>query len=254
MGACGCDPPLPSGGAAFQLNKPCPLNAEPLLGYVLAAGRTTPPGLFLKRNHGPVPLLEDPGAYQLVIRGAVNSPLNLTLADLKNTSRFERVEVEALLCCAGNRRTEMGTARCPSPSSNGSKAVDGVPWGAAALGNAVWGGVRLADVLEEAGVASGARWVEFEGADVVKEETQADSDKGFASALPIGYAMDASNDVMLAFDLNGAPLPPEHGAPLRNVVPGQLGARSVKWLVYITLLETESTSYFMQRDYKVFAQ
>jgi sulfite oxidase len=120
----------------------------------------------------------------------------------------------------------------------------GIPWGAGAIGNGIWTGARLADVLAAAGVGAGARHVAFSGLDrtVVEGRTEP-----FAGSIPIEKA--TAPEVLLAYELNGEALPPEHGFPLRVVVPGYVGARSVKWLDAISVQRDGSTSFFQIRDY-----
>ena len=128
------------------------------------------------------------------------------------------------------------------------KPIEGeVPWGPEAISNAVWSGTRLSALLEAAGVEPQGRHVECHGMDsVVRKGT----DVGYASSIPIEKAL--ADEVLVAWEMNGAPLPPEHGYPVRLVVPGFIGARSVKWLRSIVVLESESNHYFQQLAYKVF--
>lgn len=210
-----------------------PLNAE-ARPEALTRSFLTPVDRFYLRTHGTTPSI-DPDAYVLTVDGLVDRPLRLSLADL---GRFERVEVEALLCCAGNRRTEMH-ALAPTPGEE--------PWGPGALGTGRWGGVRLGDVLAEAGVQDGAAHVAFESLDEVEKGGQT---FGYGSSIPLSKARSA--EVLLADALNGTPLTPEHGAPLRSLVPGTIGARSVKWLGRLTVQAEESDNYFQQHAYKVF--
>jgi sulfite oxidase len=171
----------------------------------------------------------DPNRYRLTVTGDVHAPLTLSLSELR---RLPRVSVPATLACAGNRRGELG-------------AVAGsIPWGAGAIGNAVWTGVRLADVLARAGVAPEARHVAFTALDsaIVPEGFEA-----FGGSIPLDKAL--ADEVLIADEMNGEPLPPEHGFPLRAVVPGYIGARSVKWLAAISVQRTPSESFFQTRDY-----
>ena len=119
------------------------------------------------------------------------------------------------------------------------------PW----LGNAIscgkWRGVRLADVLAACKVKNGAKHVSFDGADEVKK-----INSNFGGSIPLGKAL--SEEVLLAFEMNGKPLLPIHGAPLRAVVPGYIGARSVKWLNKITVQKTPSSNHYQQTAYKIF--
>jgi sulfite oxidase len=207
-----------------------PLNAESPL-EALCRSRVTPTRLFFVRNHGPIPLVE-PGTFRLTVQGAVRHQLHMGLDDLRR--RFPRATVAATLVCAGNRRHELDQV---APTS-------GLPWGAGAIGNARWTGARLADVLERAGVLPGGTHVAFEGLDGSGPEGRGEV---FGGSIPIAKAL--RGEVLLAYEMNGEPLPPEHGFPLRVVVPGYAGARSVKWLRAISVQREPSTSFFQREDY-----
>jgi sulfite oxidase len=210
-----------------------PLNAEPALER-LVDSFITPTDAFFKRNHAPSPAV-DVASYRVVVDGMVERPLVLTLEDLR---AFPRVELAATLQCAGNRRSDL-IALAPTPGET--------PWRDGAIGTAVWGGVRLADVLERVGVGNGARHVAFLGMDRLEK---AGETIGFGASIPLAKAL--APEVMLADTMNGEPLRPEHGYPLRVIVPGFIGARSVKWLERITVQEAESSNHFQSRAYKVF--
>ena len=211
-----------------------PLNLETPLD-LLCDSAATPTDLFYVRNHGPVPQV-DPSSYRLTVGGLVARPLTLSLAELGRN--FERVSVDATLTCAGNRRNEL-VAVDPIPGQ--------VPWGAGATGNAVWGGFRLRDVLTAAGADPDAGHVAFAGLDQCEEEGEL---LEFGGSIPLDKAL--GPDVILADEMNGAPLPPAHGYPLRVVVPGYVGARSVKWLVAITVQREPSANYFQARTYRLY--
>jgi sulfite oxidase len=210
-----------------------PLNAETPLG-LLCRSEVTPTGLFFVRNHGPVPSV-DPDSYRLALAGAVAEPLSLSLRELRD--RFPRADVTATLACAGNRRRELNRV---------APVADAIPWGAGAIGNAVWSGARLRDLLAAAGVAPEARHVAFTGLD----EAETDGQRvAFGGSVPLEKAL--GPEVLVAYEMNGEPLPPEHGFPARVVVPGYIGARSVKWLSTITVQAAPSTSFFQTRDYSL---
>jgi DMSO/TMAO reductase YedYZ molybdopterin-dependent catalytic subunit len=193
----------------------------------------TPAPLFYVRSHFPVPNLES-GAWRLSIEGEVERPQTLTLADIGSLPRHQHT---AVLECAGNRRTEFEP--CPP----------GVQWRDGAVSNAVWEGVRLADVLALAGPRAAAREVLLEGADqgVVAGVDQAIP---FARTLPLERALHP--DTLLVDRMNGSPLTPTHGAPIRVLVPGSYGMDSVKWLVRLRLLERPFEGHFQTRDYRLF--
>jgi sulfite oxidase len=195
----------------------------------------TPNDLFFTRNHGAVPLINGDG-YRLEIGGMVDRPLQLDLETLRTA--MPRRSAAVTLACAGLRRDELQAYR-PIPGEVG--------WGAEPVSNGVWTGVPLRDVLLAAGVRSTAAHVEFAGQD---EVTRHGETFGFGGSIPLEKAM--SNEVLLAFDLNGEPLPAAHGFPLRAVVPGCIGARSVKWLSSITVTDHTSENYFQAHAYKTF--
>ena len=210
-----------------------PPNAEPRPEALTQAFRT-PPDLLYVRTHGTTPE-PDPATYRLVVDGLVERELSLSLDDL---GRFARHDVDAVLACAGNRRTELH-ALAPTPGEE--------PWGAGALGNGRWSGVRLADVLAEAGVRSGAAHVAFESLDACEKNG---ATFPYGSSIPLAKAL--APETLLADRYEGAPLAPNHGAPLRALVPGFIGARSVKWLGRITVQAEESDNHFQRHAYKVF--
>ena len=205
-----------------------PWNAE-TPGPLLAAGHVTSNGLHFVRCHGPVPAVDRAG-YRLAVDGLVRRPLSL--ADLRG---YPRAQVTATIVCAGNRRAELR----PRPPS-------GVPWGPGAVGTALWGGVRLRDVLGAAGVEPAGRHVSFTGLDRVPIEA---GEGSFGGSIPLEKAL--ADEVLLADEMNGEPLPAEHGAPIRVVVPGYIGARSVKWLAAVSVERRPSTNYFHAVDYSL---
>ena len=194
----------------------------------------TPNELFFVRSHGNVPEV-DRAAWRLTVDGLVERPLSLSLEDLR---RFSQASAAATLQCAGNRRSELLTV-APIPNE--------LPWGSEAISNAGWSGVPLREVLAAAGPRAGARHAAFTGLD----ETERHGHRfQFGGSIPLEKAMHP--EVLLADTMNGAPLPPVHGAPLRVVVPGYIGARSVKWLSRITLQEGPSDNYFQATAYRLF--
>ena len=144
------------------------------------------------------------------------------------------------MTCAGNRRTEF----------NEEQKVGGVQWGAGAIGNANWSGVSLADVLQQAEVLENAKHVWFEGLDQIKRK---DGIIPFGASIPIEKAMvnDGPGSVLLCDQMNGQPLTPDHGYPLRTVVPGYIGARSVKWIGKIIVSDRPSTNHYVATAYKI---
>jgi sulfite oxidase len=195
----------------------------------------TPEELFFVRNHAPVPEI-DGDAFRLSVGGLVERSLELSLDDL--TREFQHHTVEATLLCAGNRRDELIAVR---------EIPGEVPWGAEAIGNARWGGVALRDVLAAASVGADAKHAAFVGRDRARKGNQTFP---FGGSIPIEKANDP--DVLLAYEMNGKPLPATHGYPLRVVVPGYIGARSVKWVTEIRAQPTPSDNYYQRKSYKLF--
>jgi len=196
-------------------------------------GVLTSTDCFFTRSHAATPQV-DPRAWRLEIGGLVERPMQLSLDDL---SAYPRSEVPATLVCAGLRRDEY-LAIGPLPGE--------LPWGPEPISTGCWSGFVLASVLRQAGVKPEARFVEFVGLDSVERHGHR---FGFGGSIDLEKAL--SPDVLLATELNGAPLPPDHGFPLRALVPGWIGARSVKWLGRITLSAEPSQNYFQTKAYRV---
>ena len=210
-----------------------PFNAETDLAS-LGQGPITATDAFYVRSHGPVPD-DDAGAWRLRVHGLVERELELSLTTLREA--FREREVIATLQCAGNRRAGLMTIRdIPGEA----------PWGAGATGTATWAGVALADVLAVARPLEQAAHVGFVGADV---SVEVDPAQPFGGSIPLDKAR--RPEVLLAWAMNGAPLPPVHGAPVRVVVPGYIGARSVKWLQRIELRATPWDGYFQHVVYRL---
>jgi sulfite oxidase len=208
-----------------------PFNGGPPLLH-LAEQFVTPVPLFFVRNHGSVPAI-NPATYRLRVTGHVKRPLELSLEEIR---ALPQSTVGAALQCAGNRRGEFMAV---APISGE------IPWGAEAAGNARWTGVALREILTAAGVHEVAQHVAFLGLDDVERQRT-----GFGGSIPIHKAL--APEVLLATEMNGAPLLPVHGFPLRVIVPGYIGARSVKWLSEITVQEEPSSNYFQAHAYKIF--
>ena len=210
-----------------------PYNAEPPPA-ALSSAVITALDTFYSRNHGPVPEL-DPATWRLRVDGLVDHELSLTLADLR--SGFPQRSTVATLQCAGNRRADLIDVR-DIPGED--------PWGPGATSTARWTGVSLADVLAAAGVQDGARDVAFDAPDVSQ---LADPPQPYGGS--VGLAKALAGEVLLAWEMNDEPLTPLHGAPLRVVVPGYIGARSVKWLERIGLQDRPSDNYFQATAYRL---
>ncbi|HEY3011294.1 MAG TPA: sulfite oxidase [Gemmatimonadales bacterium] len=193
----------------------------------------TPVDLFFTRSHAGVPRI-DPATWRLEVCGLVDRPRRFSLEEL---GAFPRRDVAATLVCAGLRRDEF-LSLGPLPGE--------LPWGPEPASTGRWTGVPLNEIINAVGVNERARHVEFLGLDQVERN----GDRfGFGGSIDLAKAV--SGEVLLATELNGAPLPPQHGSPLRVIVPGWIGARSVKWLGRIRLSEEPSPNYFQSKSYRI---
>ncbi|HTM57503.1 MAG TPA: sulfite oxidase [Candidatus Udaeobacter sp.] len=188
----------------------------------------TPNRVFFVRSHLPVPEI-DAKSWRLEVAGLARAPRSLSLAELKG---FPAHEEECVLECAGN-----GRARYGLPSTSGTQ------WEYGAVGNARWGGTRLSDVLNRAGIPPEAKHVWFECAD----RAPLDSTPRFLRSIPIEKAMGGA---LLVWKMNGEALPLLHGAPVRVIVPGWFGMASAKWVTKIRLEAAPSDNHFMVRGYR----
>jgi sulfane dehydrogenase subunit SoxC len=189
----------------------------------------TPAGLHYLLIHYDIPAV-DPAVFTLEVDGAVERPLRLGLADLQAR---ERVTMPITFECAGNGRALLE----PRPISQ--------PWLTEAVGTAEWGGTPLAPLLEEAGVRDGAVEALLTGLD---RGLEGGRPQFYERSLPLGD----TGEALLAYEMNGAPLPPQHGFPLRLVVPGWYGMTNVKWLARVTLLEQPFEGYQNTVAYRMY--
>jgi sulfite dehydrogenase (cytochrome) subunit A len=192
----------------------------------------TPNNAFFVRYHNAqIPTAIDTDEFRVEITGKVNSPLRLSLADLK--TKFEPVEVVAVNQCSGNGRG-LSVPR-----------VAGGQMGNGAMGNARWKGVPLKDLLSKAGVAAGATQVTFNGLDQpVNKETP-----DFVKALDLDHALDG--EPMVAYQMNDQDLPMLNGFPLRLVVPGYYGTYWVKHVCQITVVDDMFDGFWMKSAYRI---
>jgi DMSO/TMAO reductase YedYZ molybdopterin-dependent catalytic subunit len=186
----------------------------------------TPVGLHYLLIHYEIPLVDE-AAWRLEVGGEVERPLSLTLSELRAR---EPVELVATMECAGNGRALL------------EPHVVSQPWLHEAVGTGRWRGVALASLLEEAG-PRGSELV-FAGLD---RGLEGGEEQRFERALSLSDAADA----ILAYELNGAPLPPQHGFPLRLVVPGWYGMTNVKWLAEIRVASEPFAGYQQARSYRL---
>ncbi|KAK9823153.1 hypothetical protein WJX72_000662 [[Myrmecia] bisecta] len=228
---------VPRHKALVRLTGRHPLNCEPPLPLLIEKGAVTPVSLHYVRNHGAVPRLS--WSHRITIGGAVSNPTSFSVAELMST--FENVTLPITLVCAGNRRKEQNMVR----------KSKGFNWGPSAIGTSEWTGVRLADVLRYCGINSpkdGGRYVCFSS---VKGELPQGKDGSYGTSLFHATAMDPAADVLLAFKQNGRFLAPDHGFPVRMIIPGHIGGRMVKWLSEITVTDRESDNFYHYHDNRV---
>ncbi len=189
----------------------------------------TPVGMHYLLVHYDIPAV-DPDAWRLRIEGRVSRKLSLSLEELREPAA---TTVAVTMECAGNGRARLS----PRPVSQ--------PWLLEAVGTAEWTGVPLRELLEQAGAEEDAPEVLFRGID---RGVEGEEEQNYERSLPLDQAM--SEEVLLAYEMNGAPLPPQHGFPLRLVVPGSYGMASVKWLERITVLDSPFEGYQQARGYR----
>ena len=193
----------------------------------------TPTELFYIRSHFPTPELE-PVSYQLRVNGAVRTPFSLSYEQLREMPSETRV---ATLECAGNSRVFL------------VPQVSGAQWELGAVGTAEWTGVPLAALLEQSGLHDDACEIVLEGADrgIPKEEPVPPGPISYARSVPRDKAM--GRDVLIAYEMNGRDLSPEHGYPVRAIVPGHYGMASVKWLTHVHAAREPFLGYWQTSDY-----
>jgi DMSO/TMAO reductase YedYZ molybdopterin-dependent catalytic subunit len=207
-----------------------PLNLE--MPFSKLESFVTPTESFYVRTHFPIPKI-DRDKWRLSVEGEVEKPFQLNYDDLvKLESRTMAVTLE----CAGNNRIFL------------EPKVKGVQWSLGAVGNAEWTGVPLSVLLDRAGVKPSALEVIFEGADQgLLEDAKAPSAKvQFARSVPLAKAR---QDVLLVYKMNGQALPPQHGFPVRAIVPGWYAMASIKWLQRIILTDKPFNGYYQTLDY-----
>ncbi|KAG1736106.1 uncharacterized protein EDB91DRAFT_1142870 [Suillus paluster] len=204
-----------------------PFNSEARLGALFEGGFLTPAHLHFVRNHGAVPQVNYEMAANWTIRvhGLVEREVTFTLQELQE--RFPTVTLPVTLVCAGNRRKEQNVVR---------KTL-GFSWGAAGVSTALWTGVYLADVLDHVRpIRRQAKYVVFEGGDNLPNGP-------YGTSQRLTWASNKDKGMLIAWAMNGLPLEPDHGFPVRVIVPGQIGGRSVKWLRHIEISDRESQHY-----------
>ena len=192
----------------------------------------TPNDAFFVRWHlSGIPTSVDLQTFRLEVSGKVNKPLSLSMADLRK--KFEPTSLVALCQCSGNSRSLF------------EPRVPGGQWGNGAMGNARWTGVRLKDVLDAAGVQAGAIQVGLRGLD----EPAQPKTPPFEKSLQIDHARDG--EVMIAYEMNGQPLPMLNGFPIRLIVPGWFATYWAKALTKLTVLDQPLKTFWMDKAYRI---
>ncbi|PRW45406.1 sulfite mitochondrial [Chlorella sorokiniana] len=214
---------------------------------LLAGAFVTPADIHFVRNHMPLPRGLSAAEHSITIEGPGVGATTLTLHDIR--TKFKAHTFCSVLQCAGNRRSEMAAY----------KLVEGrAPWNSGGMGNARWTGALLRDVLaslwpQELDLVNPlnnrAKHVCFIGSDQHKE-----TGIYYEGSIPLAKVLDPLGDVLLAYEMNGQELLPDHGYPVRAIVPGYVGARQVKWLSRIVLSENESEAPWQKKDYKLLPQ
>jgi DMSO/TMAO reductase YedYZ molybdopterin-dependent catalytic subunit len=207
-----------------------PLNLE--MRFETLEGFITPTKSFYVRTHFPTPKI-DRDAWRLRVEGEVEKSFEISYGEL---IRLESRKLPVTLECAGNNRNFL------------EPKVKGVQWGLGAVGNAEWTGVPLSILLERAGLKASAREVVLEGADHgrIDDPKAPAGELKFARSIPLEKA---GKDVLLAYQMNDIDLPPEHGFPVRAIVPGWYAMASVKWLTRIIVIVRPFNGYYQTLDY-----
>lgn len=211
-----------------------PFNVEAPLTTLFNCGFLTPAALHYVRNHGAVPkvLDEECMSWAVEISGMVEEPFTVTLAEIMND--FEQITLPVTLVCAGNRRKEQNILRKGS----------GFNWGSAGVSTSLWTGPLLGELIAKAKPKRGAKFVCMEGADALPNGC-------YGTSIRLSWVMDPNRGIQIAYKQNGQPLEPDHGKPVRVVIPGVIGGRSVKWLKKLIVSPTPSDNYYHIYDNRV---
>lgn len=220
-----------------------PYNGEPPKRLVTSKA-ITPNPLHFVRNHGGIPLIEK-DKWSLSLDGLVRRPHSYTLDDLQDESRFPRIEKTVTIQCSGTRRIEQ-----ISRYGGQGDEVPQAPWAEGAIGTAQYKGISLKKLIKDCGgLIAPAKHLELYGAETYVKDLEV---MNYLVSVP--WSKVKANEVILAWEMNGEPLPKIHGYPLRVVVLGYIGARSVKWLYRIKAIENPSIAPVQSREYLYFNQ
>ncbi|KAL9057105.1 MAG: hypothetical protein Q9162_002539 [Coniocarpon cinnabarinum] len=212
---------VPRDPRLIRLTGTHPFNVEAPLSDLFNEGFLTSQELFYVRNHGAVPQVDDGNIpdWEFSVEGEF-------------LSEFEQVTYPATLVCAGNRRKEQNVVR----------KTKGFSWGAAGVSTALWTGVPMSALIRRASPRRKARYVCMEGADNLGN---------YGTSVKLSWVLDPNRGIMLAHKMNGETLSPDHGKPLRVIIPGQIGGRSVKWLKRLIVTEKPSDNWYHIYDNRV---
>ncbi|KAI2794524.1 hypothetical protein POX_a01123 [Penicillium oxalicum] len=220
-----------------------PYNGEPPK-RLTTSEVVTPNPLHFVRNHGGIPII-DKDKWDLRLDGLVANPKTYSLEELMDESRFPRIEKTATMQCSGTRRIE----QINEYGGQGDE-VPQAPWAEGAIGTARYVGISLKKVIKDCGgLVGGAKHLEFYGVDTYVKDLEVGN---YVVSVP--WSKVKANEVILAWEMNGEPLPKIHGYPLRVVVLGYIGARSVKWLYRIKAIENSSRAPVQAKEYLYFNQ
>ncbi|MCJ1298000.1 hypothetical protein MMC08_000789 [Hypocenomyce scalaris] len=215
-----------------------PYNGEPPRDRLIETTLTRNEDHFV-RNHGGIPTINEDD-YFLEVGGLVNKPMRLSMQDLKNEALFPRQTSVVSIQCSGTRRIE----QIHEYPGDGDELIN-APWGEGAIGTARWTGISLKKVIKYCGgLKDGAKHVEFMGVD-----TYFKKGKVYNYVVSVPWRKVKVHEVLLAWEMNGKPLPKIHGYPLRAVVYGYIGARSVKWLARINAIAGPSEAPIQKKEY-----
>ncbi|KAJ4364435.1 hypothetical protein N0V83_009029 [Neocucurbitaria cava] len=228
------DSHVPRDPRLIRLTGVHPFNVEAPLTDLFNEGFLTSPELFYVRNHGAVPEVHDEDCmdWEFSVEGMVANPIKITLRQI--LEEYENVTYPITLVCAGNRRKEQNVVR----------KSKGFSWGPAGVSTALFTGVVMKDVIERAKPLRKARYVCMEGADKLPNGY-------YGTSVKLNWVMDPNRGIMLAHKMNGETLRPDHGKPIRAVIPGQIGGRSVKWLKKLILTAEPSDNWYHIYDNRV---
>ncbi|KAI9879835.1 MAG: hypothetical protein M1830_006858 [Pleopsidium flavum] len=228
------DAHVPRDPRLIRLTGVHPFNVEAPLSALFNEGFLTSPELFYVRNHGAVPDVKEKDIpnWVFTVEGLVEKPLTITLKQL--ISEYKQLTCPITLVCAGNRRKEQNQVR----------KSKGFSWGPAGVSTALFTGVAMSDVIKRAKPKRRARFLCMEGADKLPNGY-------YGTSVKLNWVMDPNRGVMLAHKMNGEMLRPDHGKPLRAVIPGQIGGRSVKWLKRLIITDVPSDNWYHIYDNRV---